>query len=86
MPGNLRPAKLLLWVVIAVAVLATWAPYFGAFERLVWVGPLPFGLAWVLTWNAVLTGCAIAMYFVHFRPLYERLLADPLPEPEVDVR
>lgn len=83
---RVRPSKLALWVVVITAVLATWAPYLGAFDEPGWVGPLPLALTWVLGWNVVLTVCAVAMYAVHFRPLHERLLEHPLAEPEVEPR
>lgn len=86
MSSRVRPDKLILWVVIGTAVLATWAPYLGAFDEPAWVGPLPFALVWVLSWNAVLTACAIAMYSIHFRPLHDRVLEHPLPEPEEEPR
>ncbi|MTV26766.1 hypothetical protein FTX61_15280 [Nitriliruptoraceae bacterium ZYF776] len=81
---TVRSGKLALWTLVVGAVLATWAQYLGLFEDLAWVSPLPRALAWVLGANVVLTGAAVALYFVHFRPLDDRLRDDPLDPPADD--
>jgi len=52
----------LFWLVLILALIGSWLPYFNILNELVWVGPLSLPLAWVLTCNIVLTLCAIALY------------------------
>ncbi|MGP9500025.1 hypothetical protein [Halomonas sp. AOP43-D1-4] len=61
------------WLVLILALIGSWLPYFNILNQLVWIGPLSLPLAWVLTCNVVLTLCAIALYPIYFKPLSERV-------------
>lgn len=61
------------WIVLILALIGSWLPYFNILNELVWIGPLSLPLAWVLSCNVVLTLCAIVLYPLYFKPLAERI-------------
>lgn len=69
----LQTQRALLWVTLTAALIASWLPYFDILNSPTFIGPLPLPLACVLASNAVLTGCAAALYPLYFKPLSQRL-------------
>lgn len=67
--------RTLFWLVLILALIGSWLPYFNILNELIWVGPLSLPLAWVLTCNVVLTLCAALLYPLYFKPLSERIEA-----------
>ncbi|TVP51064.1 MAG: hypothetical protein EA345_03620 [Halomonas sp.] len=63
----------MFWLVLLIAIIGSWLPYFNVLNELVWIGPLSLPLAWVLLCNVILTLCALVLYPLYFVPLSDRI-------------
>lgn len=63
-----------IWLSLFFLVYAaTFLPYFGIINDLVWVGPIPLPMAWVLFMNALNTVLVFVVYYKLFRPYARRV-------------
>lgn len=81
---DLKRKRQVLWGVVIVAFLLTWLPNFGVLNSLVWVGPLPLPMAWVLFLNVILTICVILLWPLCFKPTLKKLREEPIEGEEVE--
>lgn len=80
---TLKRKRQILWGIVLVAFALTWLPNFGILNSLVWVGPFPLPMAWVLFLNVILTVCVLLLYPLCFRPMVRKLREKPLESEEV---
>jgi hypothetical protein len=61
-----------LLILFFVLYGATFFPNFGIFNSLIWIGPLPQPLAWVLFLNIINTVIIFIVYKKFFKPFAKR--------------